>query len=81
MRPGVVATHFHEQRVGYDKKLCDDFMGGMEPLVAEDVAEAASWMLSTQERVSVTALNVEPTAQRSLQVMNKTWNERNGLLG
>ena len=79
LRPGVVATHFHEQRVGYDKKLYDDFMSGMEPLVAEDVAEAAAYMLSTKERISVTAMNVEPTPQRSLQVMDKTWNDRNGV--
>lgn len=52
-------------------------MKGMEPLVAEDVADAAAYMLSTEERVSVTAMNVTPTAQRSLQVFDRTWNERN----
>lgn len=78
LRPGVVATHFHEQRVQYDKGLYDDFMEGFEPLVADDVAEAALFMLSQSDRVSIKALDVVPTAQRSLQVFDRTWNERNG---
>ncbi|PSK59484.1 NADP-dependent 3-hydroxy acid dehydrogenase [Elsinoe australis] len=79
VRPGVVATHFHEQRVGYDKGLYDDFMSGFEPLVADDVAEAVAFVLSTPERVSVKAIDVVPTAQRSLQVFDRNWRERQGL--
>lgn len=30
LRPGVVATHFHEQRIGYDRKLYDEFVEGFE---------------------------------------------------
>jgi 3-hydroxy acid dehydrogenase/malonic semialdehyde reductase len=106
LRPGVVATHFHEQRwvpsplvlspflslsraalhlgteanercsVGFDKSQYDDFMAGFEPLVADDVAEAAAFMLSQKDRVSVKALDVVPTAQRSLQVFDREWNGR-----
>jgi 3-hydroxy acid dehydrogenase/malonic semialdehyde reductase len=78
LRPGVVATHFHEQRVGFDKGKYDTFMDGFEPLVAEDVAEAAAWMLSCDERVSVKALDVVPSAQRSLSVFDRDWNKRTG---
>ena len=78
LRPGVVATNFHELRVGYDNQQYEDFMKGMEPLVAEDVAEAAAYVLSQGERVTVKALDVVPTAQRSLQVFDRTWRERNG---
>ncbi|KAI5370010.1 Putative short-chain dehydrogenase/reductase SDR, NAD(P)-binding domain superfamily [Septoria linicola] len=77
LRPGVVATHFHQQRVGGDRKMYDEFMEGMEPLLADDVAESAAFMLNQDERVSVTALSVTPTAQRTLQVIDRTWNERN----
>ncbi|KAI8933530.1 hypothetical protein NX059_009267 [Plenodomus lindquistii] len=76
LRPGVVATHFHEQRVGFDTKQYDEFMQGFEPLVAEDVAEAAVFMLSQKDRVSVKAMDVVPTAQRSLQVFDREWNSR-----
>ena len=76
LRPGVVATHFHEQRVGFDDEKYQDFMKGFEPLVADDVAEAAAWMLGQGERVSVKALDVVPTAQRSLPVFDRGWSER-----
>lgn len=81
LRPGVVATHFHTQRVGFDKGAYDDFMSGFEPLLAEDVAEAAVWMLSQKERVAVKALDVVPSAQRTLQVFDREWNKRNGASG
>lgn len=79
LRPGVVATHFHEQRVGFDRGMYEEFIEGYEPLVADDVAEAAVWMLRTKERVSVKTLDVVPTAQRSLPVFDRAWNERNGV--
>jgi hypothetical protein len=62
--------------VGYDKGKYDTFMSGFEPLVAPDVADAAAFMLSQKDRVSVKALDVVPTAQRSLQVFDREWNER-----
>ena len=77
LRPGVVQTNFHEQRVGYDKGQYDDFVRGMEALVAEDVAEAAVFMVKQPERISVKALDVVPSSQRSLQVIDKTWEKRN----
>ncbi|KAI7157517.1 hypothetical protein KC349_g5614 [Hortaea werneckii] len=77
LRPGVVQTNFHEQRVGYDKGQYDDFVGGIEALVAEDVAEAAVFMVKQPERISVKALDVVPSSQRSLQVIDKTWEKRN----
>ena len=77
LRPGVVATNFHEQRVGYDKKQYDDFMDGFEPLLAEEVADSAMFMLSTSDKVSIKALDVIPTAQRSLSSFDRSWTERN----
>lgn len=77
VRPGVVATNFHEQRVGYDKDMYDGFVQGYEPLAAEEVADAAAFMLAQKESVSIKALDVVPTAQRSLSVFDRTWNERN----
>jgi NADP-dependent 3-hydroxy acid dehydrogenase YdfG len=77
LRPGVVDTNFHEQRVGYDKEMNAKFMEGYEPLVQEDVAEAAEFMLGQGERVSIKALDVVPTAQRSLQVFDREWTKRN----
>lgn len=81
LRPGVVAhTDFHALRVGHEdgKELYDEFMKGIEPLGPENVGEAALWMLGQPEAVSVQALDVVPTSQRSLASFDRTWNERNG---
>lgn len=77
VRPGVVATNFHEQRVGFDRQMYSQFMDGYEPLVSDDVADAISWVLDKPERVMVKALDVVPTAQRSLSVFDREWNARN----
>jgi 3-hydroxy acid dehydrogenase/malonic semialdehyde reductase len=53
-------------------------MSGFEPLIASDVADAAAFMLSQKDRVSVKAMDVVPTAQRSLQVFDREWNSRDG---
>lgn len=83
LRPGVVAdTTFHKQRVGFDKGQYDTFMKGFEPLLANDVAEQVVWVLAQgrkKERVSVKALDIVPTAQRMLYVIDKEWNDRNGV--
>ncbi|KAI1875041.1 uncharacterized protein JN550_002470 [Neoarthrinium moseri] len=73
LRPGVVATNFHSQRVSYDKSMYEGFMEGFH-----DVAEAAIFMLSQPPNRSIKALDVVPTAQRSLNVFDRKWNERNG---
>ena len=77
LRPGVVQGHFHEQRVGHDPGEYLSFMEGIDALVAEDVAKAAVWMVGTREGVSIKALDVVPSSQRSLQVFDREWEERN----
>ncbi|KAK1671673.1 NADP-dependent L-serine/L-allo-threonine dehydrogenase ydfG [Colletotrichum godetiae] len=76
IRPGVVATHFHTQRVGFDQDQYDSFVDGYDPLVSDDVAQAAVYMLEQPETVSIKALDVVPTAQRSLTVFDRTWSQR-----
>ncbi|KAJ5647746.1 hypothetical protein N7490_004118 [Penicillium lividum] len=78
LRPGVVATNFHSLRVGHDKGMYDSFVEGYEPLVSEDVAQAAIYMLSQPVNVSIKALDVVPSAQRSINVFDRSWNERQG---
>ena len=83
IRPGVVAdTTFHKQRVGGRQGEYDTFMEGFEPLMANDVAEQIVWVLAQgrkKERVSVKALDVVPSAQRMLYVIDKDWNKRNNV--
>jgi 3-hydroxy acid dehydrogenase / malonic semialdehyde reductase len=76
LRPGCVATHFHLQRVKYDKDAMDEFFYGYEPLVAEDLAESVLFMVSRPGRTSVKALDCVPTAQRGLTRFDREWNSR-----
>jgi 3-hydroxy acid dehydrogenase/malonic semialdehyde reductase len=66
LRPGVVATHFHHQRVGYDEKKYKEFTQGFTPLEADQVAEQAVWMLQQPLNVSVKALDVVPSGKMSV---------------
>ncbi|KAK9428346.1 hypothetical protein V1505DRAFT_332786 [Lipomyces doorenjongii] len=77
LRPGCVATHFHLQRVKYDKNAMDEFFYGYEPLVAQDLADSVLYMLSRPGRTSIKGLDCVPTAQRGLTRFDREWNERN----
>lgn len=77
LRPGVVATNFHSLRVGHDKEMYDSFIEGYTPLESDDVAGAAMYMLNQPLNISVKALDVVPSAQRSLNVFDRGWSERN----
>jgi 3-hydroxy acid dehydrogenase/malonic semialdehyde reductase len=46
------------------------------PLLAEEVARSAVWMLQQPDKISIKALDVVPSAQRSLSVFDRQWNER-----
>ncbi|TDZ35041.1 NADP-dependent 3-hydroxy acid dehydrogenase [Colletotrichum spinosum] len=76
LRPGVVATHFHTQRVGFDKEKYDSFTEGYDPLMSDDIAKSAVYMLEQPPNISIKALDVVPTAQRSLNVFDRKWTER-----
>ncbi|TEA12702.1 NADP-dependent 3-hydroxy acid dehydrogenase [Colletotrichum sidae] len=76
LRPGVVATHFHTQRVGFDKEKYNSFTEGYDPLMSDDIAKSAVYMLEQPPNVSIKALDVVPTAQRSLNVFDRKWAER-----
>ncbi|KAJ5322735.1 hypothetical protein N7452_011024 [Penicillium brevicompactum] len=76
LRPGCVATNFHSQRVGHNKEMYNSFFEGFEPLIAKDIARAAVFMLEQPLNVSIKALDVVPSAQRSLTVFDRKWNER-----
>ncbi|KAJ5371281.1 uncharacterized protein N7496_007373 [Penicillium cataractarum] len=78
LRPGCVATNFHSLRVGHDREMYESFFEGYEPLVSEDIAQAAVYMLNQPPNVSIKALDVVPSAQRSLNVFDRKWNERLG---
>ncbi|TGO74747.1 hypothetical protein BELL_0259g00090 [Botrytis elliptica] len=66
IRPGVVNTHFHLQRVKFDQNAMDEFTSGYPPLVAEDIANSVSFMLAQPESTTIKALDCVPTEIRAL---------------
>ncbi|KAF2681020.1 hypothetical protein K458DRAFT_433897 [Lentithecium fluviatile CBS 122367] len=71
LRMGVVATNFHELWVCFDRVMYEEFMEGFGPLLAGDMAEVVAWMVDGEERISVRAVDVVPSAQRSLSVFDE----------
>ena len=79
IRPGFVHTLFHKRRHGWDEAKEAETFDGLEELTADDVAGVILWMCQQPERISIRALDVVPTAQRSLYFTDRQWNERNGV--
>lgn len=76
LRPGFVRTNFHFQRVGQDEDAFNGVFEGTAELGPEDIAEAALWQLKAPERISVKALDIVPSAQRSLSNVDREWAKR-----
>lgn len=66
LRPGVVAANFHRR----------DSLDGFDAREAEEVAEAAVFMLGSSERICVKTMDIVPTLQRDLQIFGSDWNSR-----
>ncbi|KAF2165316.1 hypothetical protein M409DRAFT_24166 [Zasmidium cellare ATCC 36951] len=76
LRPGCVATNFHAQRVAFDREMYERFFEGFQPLTPDEVADSAIYLLQQPPHLSVKALDLVPTPQRSLNVFDRKWNER-----
>lgn len=61
--PGAVETEFSEVRFKGDKERAKKVYKGFEPLVAEDIADLISYVLSVPERVTIADVTVYPKAQ------------------
>jgi NADP-dependent 3-hydroxy acid dehydrogenase YdfG len=62
--PGMVATEeFSMNRFGGDTERAAAIYAGIEPLVAEDIAESIAWMVGRPHRVNVDFMIVRPREQ------------------
>jgi serine 3-dehydrogenase len=68
--PGMVETEFSEVRLG-DAAKAKAVYAGMEPLVAQDIAEAVLWAVQRPSRVNVQEIILYPTDQASPTVVNR----------
>lgn len=65
IRPGAVETDFSKVRFKGDNDRAAKVYEGYEPLLAEDIADAISYVLNVPDRVTITNLDIFPKAQAS----------------
>lgn len=71
IEPGAVETEFSDVRFDGDKSKADNVYKGYKPLSAEDIAEIIYFMTSLPEHINIQNLLVTPTAQRSVNFVNR----------
>jgi serine 3-dehydrogenase len=63
IEPGMVETEFTIVRTGGDKAASDGLYAGMDPMTANDIAEAIWWVATLPPHVNVNAIELMPTSQ------------------
>ena len=63
IEPGMVETEFAEVRFKGDKSKAKQVYAGMQPLTAEDIADAIAWCTSRPWHFNVNTLELMPVAQ------------------
>ena len=63
VEPGMADTEFSAVRFGGDREQADAVYAGMQPLTADDVAEAIYWAAAQPPHVNVNRIELMPTAQ------------------
>jgi len=63
IEPGLARTEIFEQRFGGDKARAEAMFDGVDPLTADDVAEAIQWCVARPPRVNINLVELMPVAQ------------------
>ncbi|MFK8136731.1 MAG: SDR family NAD(P)-dependent oxidoreductase [Bdellovibrionales bacterium] len=63
IEPGLAETEFSVVRFDGDKSKADSVYKNTQPLIAEDIARAAHWVLKQPRHVNINSLEIMPTQQ------------------
>ncbi len=63
VEPGMADTEFSLVRFGGDRAKADNVYAGMQPMTADDIAEAIHWAASLPAHVNVNTIELMATAQ------------------
>ena len=71
INPGAVETEFSIVRFHGDKERADKVYDGFDNLLAEDIADAAYYVISRPQRMNINEMIVMPTAQPVATIINR----------
>ncbi len=71
INPGAVETEFSIVRFDGDEEKAKQVYSGFENLVADDIADAASYIISRPWHVNINDLTIMPTAQPIASIVHK----------
>ena len=63
IEPGLAETEFSVVRFHGDQSKADSVYQGVEPLIAEDIAEAVVWSTMQPKHVNINSIEIMPTCQ------------------
>ncbi len=71
IKPGLVETHFSITRFRGNKNRADLVYKGIQPLVAEDIAESVFFAASAPEHVQIAEILIMPTNQATGSIVHR----------
>jgi len=71
INPGMVETEFSKVRFKGDEGRAKKVYDGLEPLMAEDIAEAIWFVVSRPPHVNINDMLIMPTAQATATIINR----------
>lgn len=69
--PGMANTEFSTVRFRGDTEAADNVYAGMEPLTAEDIADAIAWVATRPARVNIDQMLIMPRDQAAAQQIHR----------
>lgn len=69
--PGMANTEFSTVRFRGDQEAADNVYKGMEPLTAEDIADAVAWVVTRPAHVNIDQLLIMPRDQAAAQQIHR----------
>jgi NADP-dependent 3-hydroxy acid dehydrogenase YdfG len=70
--PGLVETEFSLIRFDGDSEKAKKVYAGMQPLVAEDIADAVVWAVTRPSHVNIDQIVIKPLAQARATMVHRT---------